>query len=48
MPFTATPEKKCVYVDNQNQRPELLWKTGSCTAITAWALCVKQDCEWEE
>ena len=42
---SVTPEKTCVYVDNQKQGQ--LWKTGSCTSITAWAPCIKRDCEEE-
>ena len=42
---SVTEDKKCVYVDNQKQGH--LWKTGSCTAITAWAPCIKRDCEEE-
>ena len=44
--FTSvTSEKRCVYVDTQGQ--ELLWKTGSCTSITAWGLCTKRNCQEE-
>ena len=44
--FKFTSEKQCVYINNPDilsNTSEYIWRTSSCTAVTAWVLCVKRN-----